>query len=228
MSLISDLTQGAAKPSSPHMPHVNVFWIGGPCYQSCAQRRKRSTPCPTACACFRYLFWWVEWKHLNFLLCWKCLSSFQSTTSHFIIHVKSLTLVLYKIKHSFDYLDLLKFWFRPSHSTVTALLTLINDIYWERDGGSASLLVLFDLLVKEILLIIISFWSISRRWTLVVLLLPAGPFLESSHGKQMFSTMWVVLWCPTEFHLVPHSILHLYEAPGSCHQQIWSEVSSIW
>ncbi|KAF7246720.1 hypothetical protein EYD10_07352 [Varanus komodoensis] len=44
-----------------------------------------------------------------------------------------------------DYLDPFQFGFRPGYGTESALVTLYDDLCWERDRGSVSLLVLLDL-----------------------------------------------------------------------------------
>lgn len=44
-----------------------------------------------------------------------------------------------------DFLDPFQSGFRPGYVTETALVTLTDDFWWEKDGDSATILTLLDL-----------------------------------------------------------------------------------
>lgn len=53
---------------------------------------------------------------------------------------------LQQILDEVDYMDLFQSGFRPRHGTEMAMITLLDDFWQEKNGGSASILALFVLL----------------------------------------------------------------------------------
>lgn len=109
------------------------------------------------------------------------------------------------------------------------LVALVDDMSRERDGGSVTLFVVFDLsgafsTVDSGILECLREVRGGGHSVSEVLLILLGLFPKCSYERLLFSTMGVVL---TWFHLVPLGIKHIYEAAGSCHQGIRSEVLSI-
>lgn len=51
----------------------------------------------------------------------------------------------------------------------TILIPLMDDFWWDCDGGSASVLALLDSQLPLIILIMVSFWASFESWGLVAL-----------------------------------------------------------
>lgn len=137
---------------------------------------------------------------------------------------KVVALQLWRILEETDYLDPFQSCFRPRNRPETALVTLMDDVWWKQDGGSASILALLTSQQFSIPSTMVSFWAILRSWvrrhSFVLFPLPPRPVPIGGDRKWKVQLM-APLWCATGLGA---PFQHLHEITGWNHPSPWNEI----
>ena len=125
-----------------------------------------------------------------------------------------------------DYLYPFQLGFRPGFGTETALVALYDDLCWERDGGSVTLLILLDLSV--------AFNTVDHGILLERLadLGVGGTALQWFCSYlvvlgEHYSAPWILQYGVPQGPVLPHAVQHLHETTGCGHLEFWSALSSV-